>query len=232
MKGLQGLVVAVLLGALALVLNWVYLTKKTEGVETVDFLGVKEGTTIEPGEKFRKEHFVAIQVPQDHAGNLDQFVHPYADLNTVVGEGALRRYQGGDLLFRTDLATAPPELDRMPGEAIIWISVNSHGFVPDLIDPGDRIMFIVSEFKRASVTSPDGEQDTRELKRLGPFVVKAVGNRLGDAKVMRAQRMSQRNEREIAISVKMEGDGFEHEAEELLKNKGNQNLSVVLMPPE
>ena len=42
MKGSVGIIIAAGLGLVAVALNWLYLTSKTEGTERVAFIGVSE----------------------------------------------------------------------------------------------------------------------------------------------------------------------------------------------
>ena len=46
MKGAPGLIVALLFGGLGVALNYLYLYNKGKDVESISFLGVREGTTI------------------------------------------------------------------------------------------------------------------------------------------------------------------------------------------
>jgi hypothetical protein len=208
MKGMQGLIVAGLLGVLGVALNWIYLQGKTKDVATVRFLGIKAGTPLEAGQVIREEHLQTVPVPALHAGNLKEYVYLYDERGTVVGITATRRYQAGDLLYRQDYRTPPAELKLAPGEKLIWIPVNSSGFVPELVDPGDRIEFVIPVYE--SQPLPTGVEEgmtaasARRVVRtesIGPFRVGSLGSRLASRDVARGNRLSTSQERLIGIVV-------------------------------
>jgi hypothetical protein len=208
MKGMQGLIVAGLLGVLGVALNWIYLQGKTKEVATVRFLGIQSPTPIEPGQVILDKHLQAVPIPALHAGNLKDFVYLYEEQGTVVGMTATKRYQKGDLLYRQDYRTPPAELKLESHEKLIWVPVNSSGFVPDLVDPGDRIEFIIPiyESQAAPTNSEEGwtAVPARRVVRtesIGPFRVGSLGSRLASREVARGSRMSTSQERLIGIVV-------------------------------
>lgn len=213
MKGMQGLIVAGLLGVLAVALNWIYLQGKTKDVANVRFLGIQADAPIEPGQMIREDQLQAVPVPERHAGNLKDYVYLYEERGTIVGITATRRYQTGDLLYRQDYRTPPPELKLGPGEKLIWIPVNSSGFVPELVDPGDRIEFIIPVYESQPVPAGgEGNPAAAPARRLvrtesiGPFRVGSLGSRLASREVARGNRLSTSQERLIGIVVSDKDD--------------------------
>jgi hypothetical protein len=208
MKGMQGLIVAGLLGVLGVALNWIYLQGKTKDVATVRFLGIKSPTPLEAGQVIREEHLQAVPIPAMHAGNLKDFVYLYEERGTVVGITATKRYQNGDLLYRQDYRTPPAELKLEPHEKLIWVPVNSSGFVPDLVDPGDRIEFIIPIYEsQAAPTGSRGRLDGGARPARGPHREhrsvprRLVGQPLASREVARGNRLSTSQERLIGIVV-------------------------------
>jgi hypothetical protein len=208
MKGMQGLIVAGLLGVLGVALNWIYLQGKTRDIASVRFLGIRSEIPIEPGQIIREEQLQAVAVPERHAGNLKDYVYLYDERGTIVGITATRRYQLGDLLYRQDYRTPPAELKLAPQEKLIWIPVNSSGFVPELVDPGDRIEFIIPIYDSRPLPADDGGGPTgnpaRRMVRtesIGPFRVGSLGSRLASREVARGNRLSTSQERLIGIVV-------------------------------
>ncbi len=209
MKGMQGLMVAGLLGVLAVALNWIYLQGKTRDVAIVQFLGVRATSPIEPGQVIREEHLQVVPVPERHAGNLKDYVYLYEERGTVVGITATRQYEQGDLIYRHDYRTPPVELRLSSQEKLIWIPVASSSFVPDLVDPGDRIEFIIPVYERvASPGSSEGEDgaaswDRRPVRTesIGPFRVGSLGSRLASRQVARGSRLTGSQERLIGIVI-------------------------------
>jgi hypothetical protein len=211
MKGMQGLIVAGLLGVLGVALNWIYLQGKTKDYASVSFLGIKPEVTIEPGQIIREDQLEPVPIPEGHAGNLKEFVYLHEERGTIVGITATRPYQAGDLLFRQDYRTPPAQLKLGPDEKLIWIPVNSSSFVPELVDPGDRIEFIIPIYEtrpppaagdggEGSVTTTPARHVVR-TETIGPFRVGSLGSRLASREVARGNRLSTSQERLVGIVI-------------------------------
>jgi len=238
MKGSLGIIVAVFLGALALVLNWYYLYSKTRDIETVEFIGVNR--PVAAGEVLREEFFEPVPVPAKQVSDrLRQYAYLYSDRSTVANIQATRNYEKNDLVLRSDYRTPQPELNLAENERLLLISVDSRNFVPALVDPGDLITFVIprSGGGRPTPASPGDVPAVRDdvllegNEMIGPFTVASLGSRLSSAKVMRANRGTSAQERVVGIRVKVEGDGLEHKAIrllELLKDSDGRNIQVVL----
>jgi len=207
MKGAPGIVVALFLGLLGAVLNWVYLDSKTKDVDGISFLGVREGASIQVGEPFRYEHFAEVRIPRRHAGRLEEFVYLYKDEATIVGTRATQVYQGGELIHREDYVTPSSKLELKKDEILFWISVDPRSIVPELIVPGDRIQFYFPNLNRgltraaADVGLAPDALAPPAIEDIGPFTVKTMGNRMGRVEVMRANRQSPAQEQKIGIVI-------------------------------
>lgn len=207
MKGAPGIVVALFLGLLGAVLNWVYLDSKTRDVDSISFLGIREGTSIRVGDPFRQQHFVPVRIPRGHAKHLEDFVYLYKDEATIVGTPATRAYQGGELIHREDYVTPSAKLVLKKDEILFWISVDPRSIVPELIVPGDRIWFYFPNLNRTVTRAAADvglEPETiaaPAVEDIGPFTVKTMGNRMGRVEVMRANRQSPAQEQKIGIVI-------------------------------
>jgi hypothetical protein len=184
------------------------LQGKTKDIASVRFLGIQADGPIEPGQIIRDDQLQAVPIPERHAGNLKDYVYLYEERGTIVGITATRRYQTGDLVYRQDYRTPPPELKLGPEEKLIWIPVNSSGFVPELVDPGDRIEFIVPIYESQPLPAgQDGNVAAVPARRvvrtesIGPFRVGSLGSRLASREVARGNRLSTSQERLIGIIV-------------------------------
>jgi hypothetical protein len=242
MKGAPGLILAIFLGLLGAVLNWVYLENKTKDVASISFLGIKDGVDIQIGTPLRSTHFVEVKIPERHAKNLRESVYLYEDRATLEASSATRTYQGGDLVFRTDYRTPPVELKLEQNEEMFWVPVDSRAFVPSLINPGDQIMFVVpvygpTEARTASVLTPsNGSDDTTTTdsgptEEIGPFEVRSLGDRLGTRDVMKAGRRAPVQERQVGIVVdttKAEQVERAKRLRERLVRGDYRNISVIL----
>lgn len=207
MRGAPGIVVALFLGLLGAVLNWVYLDNKTKDVDSISFLGVREEASIQVGEPFRHQDFVEVRIPRGHAKHLEDFVYLYKDEATIVGTRATQAYRGGELIHREDYVTPSSKLVLKKNEILFWISVDPRSIVPELIVPGDRIWFYFPNVNRTVARAagdvgidPDGIVPPA-VEDIGPFTVKTLGNRLGRVEVMRANRQSPAQEQKIGIVI-------------------------------
>lgn len=250
MKGPIGLIVALLLGVLATALNWVYLEGKTRQVRSVSFLGIREGVSIRPGDEIREADLVEVRIPEMHAGNLKSYVFAYDDRETLKGFRTTRAYQGGELVRHEDFRTPPPELRLEKGTMLAWVSVDSRSFVPELVNPGDRVTFLVPTTPPRAGLQPvptdngDGTNPptaaapvAANVELVGPFVIAAVGSRLGSAQVSQAARGRGMSDYELGILVKNEGTDAAPRLEakaaklaDLSRRAGNQGIGILLHP--
>lgn len=204
MKGAPGVIVAAMLGLLAVALNWLYLQNKVAQVENVSFLGVRDDTKIEIGQPFKEYDFVEVKIPKNNARGLEHFVYLYKDLNLILGTHATRTYQGGELVLWADYRTPPSEikLDRGKKEMLMWVNVDTSSFVSEHVDPGDKITFLIPKMHTptpASRANLDGAESggaasiptvTKPVdsEAIGPFTVATIGNRMGSFNVTRANQ--------------------------------------------
>jgi hypothetical protein len=197
------------LGLLGGVLNWVYLDNKTKDVDSISFLGVREGASIKIGEPFNRRDFVEVRIPARHARNLKDFVYLYKDKATIVNTRATHAFQGGELIRREDYITTSTGLSLKKDEILFWISVDPRSIVPELIVPGDRIQFHFRNVNRTITRLPADADPGSDailapaIEDLGPFTVKTMGNRLGRMNVMQASRQSPAQEQKIGIVIDM-----------------------------
>jgi hypothetical protein len=250
------LIVAAVLGAAGAGLNLLYLNEKSKDVEKIAFIGIREGATVYPGDRFTEDKLVPVAIPKSGVGNLEQVGVRYSDLETVKGMPAVRLMTSGELLLRSDLRTPPPELAiKNDNERAMWIPIDTRTIVPSLINPGDMVSFVVGSGVAMPTPAsgprgelgPNGEEidDTtaetalpalpRESRSelIGPFRVLSLGNRLSSADVHKASGMPQLQENVMTISVTVHGDQLEAKAAKLwnmLQQSGFRQAGVVLHP--
>ncbi|MCH8922629.1 MAG: hypothetical protein IIA67_05720 [Planctomycetes bacterium] len=249
MKGSIGLIVAGILGLLAVALNYAYLSSKTAGTESVAFIGVREGVTIKVGDLIKKNQLQPVPVPENNAKYLREFAYLYDDVDSVVGAfRATRTLKAGDLLFHQDYRTPPsePAFAQHKGHSLMWVSVDSGRFVPSLVDPGDRISFIVPKIERRKIPGKSqGEDDPKVVPKkvipqsgdaddlIGPFTVASLGNRLASSDVTKGRSGGRSQERQIGIFAEIKGKKFVGEARKLnaaISRSGGRGLGFVLHP--
>jgi len=250
-----GLLIALSLAMIAGVLNWKYLERKTDEVETVSFVAIKDGVSMEPGDKFLENHFAKLDVPKKNAGYLQQSAVLFEDRHTVVSMKALHRYRGGDVILRQELKTPPEELNLEKGELGFWVPVGGTSFVSSLITPGDMVSFYISTSRGIRPTLPTQEPETEQedpekwnlegkpqvpvieegpAELIGPFRVISVGPRLGSFEVSRAAGTRSAQENVLGIAIKTNATGLLEPQGMKLKDRvltsGFRQAGVLLHP--
>lgn len=226
MKGISGLIVAVGLGLVGALCNWLYLAQKSKDVEQVQFIGL--AADVRAGTIFQRQHFVPVEIPAIRANKLIQYAEPYKDVNVVLNTRARRDFEAGELLLRQDLKTPPPTLPPLEDtERYMWIPVDTNSTIPQFIEPGkDDVSFVVPR----GGAGPVAQQDTQII---GPFRVLSLGTRLGSADTAIDTRRATTRENIMTIKVKVIDDRLEPEAEKLyrvLRLSNYSGVGVLLHP--
>jgi hypothetical protein len=244
MKGVYGLFLAVALGLVGAAFNYLYLMSKAGQVEMVHFIGIHPERDLPEGHRLNEQDLVRVPIPRRWVGNLDQFAIRDTAWNSVIGQAIVRAKPGGSLLLSDDIRTPPSQLRLGPNEGLVWIPVDTKSFVPSLVNPGDRVSFLVSVGSAASPRSvPEigevpsafggkGPDDSANVEVVGPFTVASVGSRLGSAEVFRAARVAAAYENVIGIRVTLNAQGQLPpeviKLKQLLDATGNRPVSVML----
>lgn len=246
MKGVPGLMIALGLGIAGAFCNWLYLAQKGQALERVEFIGIDEGTRINPGDKFNEAHFRRISIPRSAVGNLDKAAFQWSEVQTVVGMAAIKSYSPGEILLRQDLRT-PPQNDikklLAPNERVMWIPVDTRTFVSSLVSAGDQISFLVPRGIRVSPAPASAEGDSSGAaapatagtspEMIGPFRILALGNRLGSREVLSAAGVSAAQENVMAVAVKVTAGELDERGQrlsDLLRQTNFQQVQVLLHP--
>ncbi|MDG1873682.1 MAG: hypothetical protein P8J27_07210 [Mariniblastus sp.] len=246
-----GLLIALSLAIVAGVLNWKYLERKTEEVEMVSFLAIKEGEMVEAGKKFTEGNFTRLNIPQKSVGSLQNSAVLYKDLDTVVNVNALRNYRGGEVVMLQDLKTPPRKLSLNPGEVAFFVPVGGNSFVAKHFAPGDEVTFTLApprkiNFNKAPAPLPETSEektdwnltDNNEVeiiqgptKFIGPFRVIAVGGRLSTYDVSRAQGGRVGQESNLGVAIKFENGQYDQKGRDLIdrvNGPGFRHAGVIL----
>ena len=215
MKGAQGIMIAVALGVVGFVCNWLYLNGQASGDQMVQFVGVTTDARVNQGDVFQEEHLTRIPVPRKYQGELAQVAYRWSDRNLVIGQKAARTMaaDGTELVLHPDLTTpAAQDINESiaDNERVMWLPVDSRTFLPQHVDPGDQVSFRIPEF--GSTTSTKNRPTTGGGQIIGPFRILALGNRKGRRNVRQAAGLASGAENVIAIAVKVEQPGGKLEA--------------------
>lgn len=235
MKSATGLIVAVFLGLAGSTLNWFYLDSKTRDIQNMSFIGIKEGITLKAGDLVRREQLEEIPIPERFGRKLLPTVHPWEDLGTLVDRPVPRDVPGGQLFFRHYSTIPPRELELEPNEVHYVVTVDSGGVVPDLINPGDRITFVLparrGEPTLAGGNAARGADPLSPVEHIGPFRVKSLGNRLGTVDASRSNRLATAQERQIGVVVNLSDPAEKLQLEKLqerISMGDSRSLQVLL----
>ena len=240
MKGIQGLAIALALGITGAVCNWLYIAQQAQNYERVAFLAVDNGTQVDAGDKFTKDHFMKVDIPKKDLGNLENTAVKWSDLILVVGQPATKDYSGGEIILNQDLRTpAKEDLNKLIGkdERVMWLPVDARAFNPQHVNPGDQVSFKVPGFLRQNPASANGASGSTPAgdEIIGPFRILALGNRKGRREIRKAAGLSSGSENVIAISVEVRGTQLEPKAQrisEVLQLTNFQGVQVLLHPAD
>lgn len=240
------LVLSIGLGVVAAFLNWLYLAEKGKALDTESFIAIADGVRVQRGDAFSDSQLVAVPIPRNRIGSLAHTAISYNDRQSVIGMPATRNFEEGELLFRSDLKSPPPELElQSEDERAMWIPVDTRTFIPSLVVPGDQVTFIVSSTPGptlARVVEDSGDDSPAPAPRpvgggnvetIGPFRILSLGNRLGTAEVMRAAGIPQTQENVMTISVRQIGGQLDPKAQKLwtlLRDTDFRQVGVLLHP--
>lgn len=161
MKGIRGLILAIVAGLVGAMCNWFYLANRSREVESVAFIGIKSDVTINSGDKLTAEQLEPVPIPRQWVGNLDRYAYLYSDLRSVEGMAISRTQTGPALLLQQDLKTPPLRLRLNPStspdsqETVMWVPIDNRSFVPALVTPGeDLVSFLFSTGQPGPTLAP------------------------------------------------------------------------------
>ncbi len=146
MKGIQGLIVAVVLGLVGAAANFWYLNTEAQKMDMVAFIGIKKGVILGRGDKLTDENMVKVEIPKNHIGNLKDYACEWNELVGVKDRPVWRTVdsntEGARLLLKDDYREPPPELQLGKVELGESIPVPKN-FVTSHVNPGDKVSFRV-----------------------------------------------------------------------------------------
>ncbi len=158
MKSIPALIVAAGLGFVGVVLNFFYLSPASQQRDSVYFVAVKRGATINRGERLKVENLETVANPRERAASL--MGHTVActgenDFNSVRDLTTCRTLSEGALVWRDDVSTPVQDTVLLgKDEGDVWISVDAKNFIPSLVTPGDTITFVVAAAPRRMCPRP------------------------------------------------------------------------------
>jgi hypothetical protein len=195
MKGIHGLIIAIVLGVIGAAFNLVYLNKGRDFAHS-SFIGVRSKATIARGQPIKTEYLAEVKIPRPHVGNLKVYAYPWKDRETIIGRVAIRKYEAGELLLREDFRTAPDKLPLKENDSAIWVPIDTRTTITSQITPGiTRVSFYVPRSAQPNAPARVGAS----WEWLGPFDVLSVGNRFDSPEVMSASKTAPRHEHMLTL---------------------------------
>ena len=225
MKGINGLIVAALLGVAGAVCNFVYIRNEAAGYEKVSFVAIRSSAQINPGVAFAEEDFEQVDIPRANLGGIEKVAVKWDDRWAAVGIFAVKSYQGGELLLHQDLLATPVVRieDKLEEGEIDWaVPVDPRLFVSEHYNPEDEVYFFAPPTPLEGVPGRAGPTPVTPPKDApsfaGPFRILAIGARTGTVEVQRAAgRRSSSSSREdvIVVPLKFDVKKFSDDSEKL-----------------
>lgn len=224
MKGIQALLLAIVLGLAGAFFNWLYLTNISREAKMKEFVGIKPDRDVQLGQVLRESDIVPVPIPEGAVGSLDDFAVPWSARASYLNMPVTTEMPGGALLLAKSEATPPEDLDLASNERAVWVPVDTRAFVASLVEPGDLVTFVIATVRSgvptlAPTMDPDAP-DTPEtpspttmpaggggLEQIGPFEVLALGNRLSSTDVLRGVKKPQVQENVMAIRARVDQQG-------------------------
>jgi hypothetical protein len=236
MRGVRGLVIAVMCGVIGAVCNLLYISRQTRDYQKVSFVAIDSSARINRGDRFSKEHFSHVDIPKQSVGDLREVAVLWDDLSTVVGLPATRSYVGGEIVLRQDLKTrAQRDLSGLLGEneALRWVPVDQRSFVAEHVNPGDHVSFIVPNIRgnNSGRSDSSGIPAAGGTETVGPFEIMALGTRKGRRDIFRAEGDRPAHENVIGIRVLLKSGRLNERSErlfEVLRLTNHQGVQVML----
>jgi len=205
MKGTLGIVIAVGLGVIGFLCNWLYLDGQNQATRTVSFVGIAKEARVNRGHRFEEEDLTEIKVPTRLATRLREVAVLWDERGVAIGQRATREFGtlGTELLTHRDLETPTTRnLNEQiaDNERVMWLPVDSRSFNPQHVNPGDEVSFRIPGFADTSGSKQKTAGGAGEI--IGPFKILALGDRKGRRDIRLAAGLPTGAENRIAIAVK------------------------------
>ncbi|MEZ6088842.1 MAG: SAF domain-containing protein [Pirellulaceae bacterium] len=158
------LLIAVGLGALAAVLNFMSISQKQKPVK---FATVSKA--VKQGEQITTDLLTSVEVPAHFAQSLQKSVVPFSEMAVLSGKYANRDIEAGELILWEDAPIRGPQYDLQAGETAVFIDVGNSAV--SNIAVGELVSFRIYS-----------DETGTDARWLGPFRLVTVGDkrRLGD----------------------------------------------------
>ena len=234
MKGTLGLVVAIALGVVGVLCNWLYLHRQAAGFEKVDFVMISPDAQINLGDRLQESDFATVAIPRQYAKELSRVAIQWDDHAWLRGQRATRSYRGGELLLQQELST-PNQKDtaEMIGENEVTfeVPIDPRTFVSENYRPGDQVYFFAPRYIASAQNAKSAPSIAEAAAKVaGPFRILAIGSRKSSLEVERAAGHSITREDVITIGVDFKNGQFGPDAQSLfdiLQLTNNQGVQVA-----
>ena len=239
MKGIQGIVIALGLGVVGAVCNFLYVSQQARDFEKVAFVSIATDARINLGDLLKEEHFQKVEIPRQNIGNLDKVAVLWTARGSAAGMRATRSYLGGEILLQQELRTpAARDSSDLLGEdeVLRWVPIDPRSIVAEHVNPGNYVSFEVQIFGTQQAEPPDPSETTQNpaadsVELIGPFEIMSLGSRKGRREFLAAQGVRSGQGNPIGIRVKLIDGKMEEKAERLfeaLRLSGGKGVQILL----
>ena len=149
MKGIHGLILAILLGFAGAVFNFLYLVGRSSEVKMEGFVGIADGKNVKRGQRLTDSHLVRVDIPEREAQSLKNFAYSDDARSSLIGQRVWRDLTSGSLVLRQDTKTPVTELSfgqNLPDgieERAAGVPIDPRKLTTALVQPGDEVDFVV-----------------------------------------------------------------------------------------
>ena len=91
MKGIHGLILAILLGVAGAVFNFLYLVSRSSEVKMAGFVGIADGKNVKRGQRLTDSHLVRVDIPARDAESLKNFAYSDDARSSLIGQRVCAR---------------------------------------------------------------------------------------------------------------------------------------------
>lgn len=198
------LLIPLVLGVAAGILNFVVLSQKTRPPETVELIQVTKA--LNAGTAFAEDQLEKFELSgtEEQLKALKAAAVPYSEKAVLLGNPAPRPLSKGDIILWRDTRAPARSLQAGPGEKILPVSLAGVTVEPELLKVGQNVGFLVGAASSTGASPRAG--DVSEPEYLGPFRLLSIGTTLDEDPYARRDRNREGDRRVVSVAVHLTED--------------------------
>ncbi len=224
--------VPIVLGLIAMGINWMVLESKLVATDYVVVIG-----KIKAGQPFKRENLRKFPL-RGIDGSLKGTALRYDQISMIQDTPCARDLMEGDLVLLRDSPATRKDVYLQPDERSLQIDLDSVKYEPELLVVGAEIGFVYAQLPVKTEATPPGgatppPSSAADLKPFieGPFRIVAIGRRVNlHAEGFQNEHSGQRI---ISIAIKTEpGEKLDLKTARLLQNARLKLIQSVVQFPQ